>query len=422
MIVYIALMRLDAKPYYYDFLIIGAGINGLTLAYELVRKGHKKIGIIEKEKDLGAHASGRNSGVVHAGIYYATDSLKAKFCVEGHRRMIDFVESRKLPILKCGKVITSTQEKNVPVLDTLFQRANANGVTIEKISLQKLKALEPEAFSYDHALFSPKTAVIDSHAVLSQLKKELSEAGVQFHFEEKISEIDSAKKIARSEKSRFSYGFLINAAGAYADQIAHLMNVGLRYKILPFKGLYWKSSEEFSKRIRCLIYPVPDINFPFLGVHITKKIDGTVMFGPTAIPAFGRENYSILGGLDLKETPVIGWNLLKMLLKNNGHFRHFVKEELFRYIPRYFYEETKSLVPNLQKSDIAGFGKVGIRAQLMDLKEQKLEMDFIIETGPDSIHILNAISPAFTSSFACAEHVIELVDGSHHKEHESVRF
>lgn len=408
-------MQLESTPHYYDFLIIGAGINGLSLAHELTRKGHTKIAIIEKEKDLGAHASGRNSGVVHAGIYYATDSLKAKFCVEGHRRMIDFVESRKLPILQCGKVITATKEQNVPVLDTLFQRAQANGVHIEKISLHKLKELEPEAFSYDYALFSPKTAVIDSTAVLKQLRKELTEKGVHFHFEEQIQEIDSDNKMAHSQKSRFSYNFLINAAGAYADQIAHMMGVGEKYKILPFKGLYWKASEDFSKRIKSLIYPVPDINFPFLGVHITKKIDGTVMFGPTAIPAFGRENYSILGGLDLKETPAIGWNLVKMLLKNNGHFRHFVKEELLRYIPRYFYQESKSLVPNLKKEDIAGFGKVGIRAQLMDLKQQKLEMDFIIEQGPSSIHVLNAISPAFTSSFACAEHVIKLIDPAQQK-------
>lgn len=402
--------RLESSPYQYDFLIIGAGINGLTLAYELVRRGHKKIGIIEKEKDLGAHASGRNSGVVHAGIYYATDSLKAKFCVEGHRRMIEFVESRRLPILKCGKVITATQEKNVPVLGTLFQRAKDNGVTIEKISLQKLKEIEPEAQSYDHALFSPNTAVIDSHTVLSQLKRELLDSGVQFHFEEKIKSIDIEQRVARSERSKFAYGFLINAAGAYADQVAHIMSVGQRYKILPFKGLYWKSSEEFSRRIRSLIYPVPDINFPFLGVHITKKIDGTVMFGPTAIPAFGRENYSIFGGLDPLETPVIGWNLLRMLIKNNGHFRHFVKEELSRYWPENFYQESKSLVPHLRKKDIVSFGKVGIRAQLMDLQQQKLEMDFIIEPGPNSIHILNAISPAFTSSFACAEHVISKIN------------
>ncbi len=400
---------LETTPFQYDFLIIGAGINGLTLATELVRKGHKKIGIIEKEKDLGFHASGRNSGVVHAGIYYATDSLKAKFCVEGHRRMISFVESRHLPILKCGKVITATREKNIPVLETLFQRAQDNGVTIEKISLKKLAEIEPEAHSFDHALFSPKTAVIDSGAVLSQLKRELLEAGVRFHFEEKIQNIDIENKMARSKRSRFIYGILINAAGAYADQIAHLMGVGHRYKILPFKGLYWKSSEEFSKRIRSLVYPVPDINFPFLGVHITKKIDGTVMFGPTAIPAFGRENYSIFGGLDLLETPLIAWNLMRMLIRNNGHFRQFVKEELFRYIPNYFYEESKTLVPHLTKTDIVGFGKVGIRAQLMDLEQKKLEMDFILETGPNSIHVLNAISPAFTSSFACAEHVVKLL-------------
>ncbi len=392
-----------------DYLIVGAGIVGLTLARELARRKVGRITVIEKEAAIGKHASGRNSGVVHAGIYYAADSLKAKFCADGHRQMLAYAEEHRLPILKCGKVIVASKPENVATLETLMKRAAQNGVQAEKITLARLNELEPEARSFDHALWSPLTAVIDSRAVLQKLTEELAELGVDIIYNEEILHVDASAHLVRGRTRAWNYKFLFNCAGVYADQIAHKFGVGLRYRILPFKGLYWKATEDYTRKVQRLIYPAPDIRMPFLGVHITRTVDGKVLFGPTAIPAFGRENYSLLGGLDILDTPVIAWHLLKMLIHNPSNFRSYVREEMARYIPRNFFNETRSLVHELKRSDIGPFYKVGIRAQLMDLQKGQLEMDFIVEQGPDSLHVLNAISPAFTCSFAIAKHLADQV-------------
>lgn len=403
-------MNLEAKTY--DFVIVGAGIVGLTLARELAMRKLGSVLILEKEPEVGKHASGRNSGVVHAGIYYAADSMKARFCVEGSQKLLEYVDTYELPILKCGKVIVATKPENVKTLGTLLERAKTNGVEASKISLEELREREPEAKSHEYAIWSPKTAVIDSKAVLRKLTAELQHLGVTIRYGQQVIDISPNARVVHTPSGRNEYGFLFNTAGVYADRIAHFFEVGLKYRILPFKGLYWKANPEFTSKIRSLIYPAPDINMPFLGVHITRTVDGKVLFGPTAIPAFGRENYTLMGGLDVLESPVIGWHLLSMLVKNPGNFRAYVKEEMARYRFRNFYKESKSLVHSLSPGDIGDFYKVGIRAQLMDLDKGRLEMDFIIEKGQNSLHVLNAISPAFTSAFAFAPYLVDQMQGA----------
>ncbi len=392
----------------YDFVIVGAGIVGLTLARELALRKSGRILVLEKEASVGKHASGRNSGVVHAGIYYAADSLKAKFCVEGARRLLEYAEKHSIELLKCGKVIVATKEQNVPTMETLLKRAESNGVKAERISLDQLKILEPEAKSHDFAIWSPNTAVIDSKGVLKSLVAELESMGVTTLLSTGVDKIDVTNRLIETSNGIKGYEVLINAAGVHADKIAHQFGVGLKYKIMPFKGLYWQSSAEYRKRVQRLIYPAPDIAMPFLGVHITRTVDGKVLFGPTAIPAFGRENYSLLGGLQPIETSVISWDLLKMLVRNPGNFRAYVKDEMSRYIPKNFYLEAKTLVHNLERNDIGEFYKVGIRAQLMDKEKGQLEMDFVIEPGDHSIHVLNAISPAFTSALGFAPYLADM--------------
>lgn len=391
----------------FDFVVVGAGIVGLTCARELARRKMGKILVLEKEEKVGMHASGRNSGVVHAGIYYSSDSLKAKFCVDGHKRLIEYVEEHKLPLLKCGKVIVATREENQQTLNTLWDRAQQNNVKVQRLSLEDLKEIEPEAKSYGWAIWSPNTAVVDSKAILHKLEEELTDMGVTIAHSEEVEDIDVENRIVHSRASKWGYGFLINAAGIYADKIAKPYGVGLNYRILPFKGLYWKAKPEFTAKIKGLIYPAPDIRMPFLGVHITKTIKNEVTFGPTAIPAFGRENYSLFGGMDLLETPVIATHLMGLMIRNPSNFRSYVKEELGRYIPSKFFEECKTLVHEMERSDIGEFYKVGIRPQLMDVEKKKLEMDFVIEPGKNSMHILNAISPAFTCALAFAPFVVD---------------
>lgn len=389
----------------FDYIVVGAGIVGLTLARELARQKRGRILMLEKERETGLHASGRNSGVVHAGIYYASDSLKAKFCVEGARLLNEYAEENRLPLLKCGKVIVATKPETVPTLDTLLERATKNGVEAKRISLEDLRELEPEAKSLSHALWSPRTSVIDSKAVLARLVAELKGLGVQIEFNQQVESVDLAGRRLKTRTHTWNFGFLYNAAGTYADRIAHAFGVGHEYRILPFKGLYWRAQYNYAKKITRLIYPAPNIQMPFLGVHVTRTVDGKVLFGPTAIPAFGRENYSLLGGLDLAETPAIGWNLLKMLIRNPNNMRRYVSEEMSRYRPKNFFFETASMVQNLSPSDIGDFYKVGIRAQLMNTRSGRLEMDFKLEPGPSSLHILNAVSPAFTSAVAFAKHL-----------------
>ena len=243
--------------------------------------------------------------------------------------------------------------------------------------------------------------------MLKNLTEELKSLGVTIEYGQQVTAISPKERLVKTNSGAYAYGFLFNTAGVNADRIAHFYGVGLKYRILPFKGLYWKAAPEFTGKIRSLIYPAPNIDMPFLGVHITRTVDGKVLFGPTAIPAFGRENYSLFGGLDLLETPVIGWQLMRMLIRNPGNFRSYVKEEMARYQSRNFHRECATLVRHLEPSDIGDFYKVGIRAQLMDLEKGQLEMDFVIERGEHSLHVLNAISPAFTCAFAFAPYLAD---------------
>ncbi len=388
-------------------VIIGAGIVGLSIARELVLRGHKDVTVLEKEPALGAHSSGRNSGVVHAGIYYPPGSRKALFSVDGHRRLLEFCREKNLPHEICGKVIVAMREELVPQLDVLEKRATDNGVRIERITLSRLKELEPEAHSFDSALWSPNTAIIDSKAVLAALQTEIESHGGSIVFGEQVTRIDTDHNSIHTPKRELKYEFLINAAGLHADKIAHQMGIGLDYRILPFKGIYYGTDEAYSKRIRGLIYPTPDLNMPFLGVHVTKTLAGKVLLGPTAIPAFGRENYGFFSGLDIRESPKITANLMGLMWRNPDNFRNYVTEEFSRYFPKNFYLEAKRLTPSLMPADVKTVAKVGIRAQLYHRTKGRLEMDFNIEKGQNSIHVLNAVSPAFTCGLSFATYVVD---------------
>ncbi|MGK5082321.1 L-2-hydroxyglutarate oxidase [Bdellovibrionota bacterium FG-1] len=394
-------------PRHFDFVIIGGGIVGLTLARELIKRGQKTIAILEKESKLGVHSSGRNSGVLHAGIYYVSDSLKAQVCSKGSAKMQEYAKERGIPCKKLGKVIVAQREDLIPQIDVLFERSKANGIRIEKIDEKQLRELEPEARTHGVALFSPDTAVIDSKAVLAALETEITSAGVELIKDAEVIGIDSKSRQIFTKKGPIAYGYFFNCAGLHADKVAHWVNVGKKYRILPFKGIYRKLSPASAAKFRSSIYPVPDLNVPFLGVHITRSVHDEVMVGPTAIPAFGRENYTGFRGTTPHELPIMAWDLMSMMAKNPGGFRKMVFDELGKYRSSGYLKCLRELSPSITSSDILHSGKVGLRAQLMDEEKMKLEMDFIIENGPDSTHVLNAISPAFTSSMAFAEVILE---------------
>ena len=390
----------------YDFLIIGGGIVGLTIARALALRRVGSVCILEKEKKVGLHSSGRNSGVLHAGIYYPSNTLKAKVCVSGAKRMFDYACEHDIPVRKTGKVIVATCPDNAPQISILYDRAVANGVRVEKIDPGRLRQIEPEAHTFGEALYSPDTAVIDSKRVLESMEAEIKELGVFLDKEAEARDFDVRKKMVRTKSATYFYGHLINAGGLQADKIAHKIGVGKHYRILPFKGIYRKLTAGAALRFKGSIYPVPDLDMPFLGVHITRIIDDDVMLGPTAIPALGRENYGILKGIDAREFPMMLGDLALMIARNTNGVTKMVGEEFAKYIDSGFLKCVQRLAPGLKMEDILPSKKVGIRAQLVDNRSKKFVMDLVIEDGPDSTHILNAISPAFTSSLSFADIIV----------------
>lgn len=383
-----------------SILICGAGIVGLTVARDLVAAGYDDILIIDKEPEAGRHASGRNSGVLHAGIYYAPGSLRAQSCLEGNFRMKQYCEERGLPLLKTGKVIVARDESELPTLRELYTRATQNGAKVDLIDDAQLAEIEPNAKSAGQALFSHYTAVVDPKAILKSIQKELLESGkVRIRFATRFLGLAAGegKRLAiRTTSGDISCAFFLNAAGAYGDVVAHAFGLGRDYQLIPFKGIYKKLKPEKAHTIRGSIYPVPNIKNPFLGVHFTRGVHGDVYLGPTAIPALGRENYGILSGID-SEAPSI---LLRdaLLFLRNKKFREVALEEPRKYSFKYFFNDARKLVKELAPEDIENSPKAGIRPQLVDVKKNELVMDFVIEGTEASVHVLNSISPAFTSS------------------------
>lgn len=388
-----------------DFLIVGGGIIGTSIALGLAERELKNILVIEKEDLSGRHASGRNSGVLHAGLYYAPDSLKAKFCAEGNKIFRKYCEERGLKINSYGKVVVCKNHSEIETLYELEKRGKANGVDIKIIDKKELKEIEPYAYTYKKALFSPNTAVVDPKQVLESLIKDVKGHGVKFMYNSKLLDIKNDNAITSKGKIRFKH--LINCAGLYADRLAHKFGVGLDYTILPFKGIYKKLRKEKGFFVKSNIYPVPNLKNPFLGVHFTRTVYGDVIVGPTAIPAFGRENYKKFDGLDVKEFFSIFTREMHLFIKNKANFRDIAIDEMRKYVDYVFYKEAKKLVPLLSYRDIRESNNVGIRAQLLDTKTGKLIMDFLVINGERSTHILNAVSPAFTSSIPFSRYVVE---------------
>ena len=391
----------------YDFVIVGAGIIGLTIARELAKRGHRSVAVLEKESEVGLHSSGRNSGVLHAGIYYGSDTLKAQVCAAGSKLMQQYAKEYGIPLERNGKVIVATSVESIPQIDVLLERGTKNGIRVEKITEKELTEIEPEAQTKEFALLSPDTAVVDSGGILSALVSELNDLGVKLLKNSEVIAVKERTRTLQLSHGSLGYGYLVNAAGLHADRLAHRMGVGEHYQILPFKGIYKKLRPEKAKQFRGSIYPAPDLRVPFLGVHITPGIHGQTLVGPTAIPAFGRENYGWINGIRIGEGIHMLGILTNMVALNKNGFRRMVREELGRYSNSGFLAATRSLSKSISKNDILPSKKIGLRAQLVRTDTLELVMDFVLETGDSSLHVLNAISPAFTSSFKLAQLIVD---------------
>ena len=391
-----------------DFLIIGGGIIGISIARELkARHPDCTILLLEKENQCGLHGSGRNSGVLHAGFYYTSDSLKARFTRQGNQQLTEYCKTKKLKINQCGKLVVAKNEKEREGLKELLLRGKQNGVELNEISEAEARDIEPKVKTCGKALFSPTTSTVDPTEVLSSLLKDAQNENIII----KVGEKYTGRKIntIQTQTGNYEAGYIINAAGLYADTIGKDFGFSKDYSILPFKGLYLYSTEP-AGTLRTNIYPVPNLHNPFLGTHFTVTVDGRSKIGPTAIPAFWREHYSGLNGFKLEEFVDILLRQTSLFAFSNFDFKQLAWEEIQKYYRPRLVELASNLLKEVKLQNYKLWGKAGIRAQLLNVKEKKLEMDFVLEGDSKSFHILNAVSPGFTCALPFAEYVCEEIN------------
>ena len=388
-----------------DFLVVGGGVIGLNIARELRRKHtDAKVVLIEKEEAPGLHASGRNSGVLHAGFYYSADSLKARFTRIGNRALTEYCESKKIPINKCGKLVVAKNEAELPVLDELLSRGKANGVPLEAISEEEARKIEPRVKTCGRALFSPSTSSVDPSQVMAAMRADAETEGVELRTG--AAYLSRRNGVVKTSAGAYDAGYVVNAAGLYADRIARDFGFARHYRILPFKGLYLYSDEPPGS-LRTNIYPVPDLRNPFLGVHFTVTAAGKAKIGPTAIPAFWREQYEGFGNFSATELADILMRQAGLFFFAGFGFQRLALEELRKYYRPHLVRLSAELLEGVDAANYRHWGKAGIRAQLLDTRTRKLEMDFVFEHDERSMHVLNAVSPGFTCSLPFSRYICE---------------
>ncbi|MEQ1501759.1 MAG: L-2-hydroxyglutarate oxidase [Myxococcota bacterium] len=390
-----------------DLVVIGGGIVGLAAARAFAtRHPGRSVVVLEKEHDVGAHASGRNSGVLHAGFYYAHDSLKARFSVDGNRMMSRFCDERALPIRRCGKLVVARSARDLPALELLRRRGVDNGVRVESISAADARRIEPRVRTVEQALWSPDTAVVDPARVVSALAADARSLGVEIRTGTAFT--GRSGSIVTTPSGPIGAGLVLNCAGAYADQVAAAWGVGGRFTLVPFRGSYVIGAPT-APPLACCVYPVPDLELPFLGVHLTVRVDGRTKIGPTAAPARWREDYGGLRGVRWGEVGA-QVRIQTRLLGTNGTFRRHAARELAKHSRTWLVREASHLCDGLSRGAFRTWGRSGIRAQLVDRASGDLVQDFVVDEGERSLHVLNAVSPAFTCSLPFAEHLVDRLD------------
>lgn len=387
-----------------EYLVIGAGIVGLAISRELsMRDPQARVVVVDKENRVGMHASGRNSGVLHAGFYYAPDSLKASLTRDGNALLREFLVQHKVAVRECGKVVVASNEHQLSSLGELARRGIANGVELHAINEKELRELEPRARTFDRALWSPTTAVADPAEVIAALLADVRGRGIDVKFGENVTDI--TQSTVTTNATKFFPGHTINCAGLYADRIATMAGLEHPYVMLPFKGLYWHANLPAGFLNRH-VYPVPDPKNPFLGVHATVTVAGEIKIGPTAIPALSRENYEKLVGVNPRDLGEVARYLPQFLSSPHHDAKELIRSEVPKYLKNKLVEQAALLIPELTSSMFDQRLKPGIRAQLFDTSSKRLEMDFVVRNQENCTHVLNAVSPAWTSSLSFAKHVV----------------
>ncbi|OYR48228.1 L-2-hydroxyglutarate oxidase [Halorubrum sp. Ea8] len=391
----------------HDVAIVGGGCVGLSVAKHLAERTDLDVAVLEKEHHLAAHQSGRNSGVLHPGFNYPPGSKKARFATEGTARMKAYCEEHDLPCEELGVLVVATDDEEEARLDDLAERAEANGVAYELLdSREAIREHEPHAEG-QAAFHAPEAASVDSEQYVYALAREARDLGVTIYTGYEVSRIEEAAEGYRLDTSngRFEVSSLVNAAGLHADTLAHQVGVGEEYQVVPFRGEYYEVRPERAELCETMIYPTPNPELPFLGVHYTRRTDGKVIVGPNAVLAFGREAYD--------NTDVDPRELLETL--TYGGFRRLLASPLMlsvawaelnkSYRKEKFAAASQKLVPDVRAEDLRK-SYAGIRAQLVSADGELVKEPLFVERE-DAVHVLNAVSPGLTSSLPFGEHIAE---------------
>ena len=390
-----------------DCVIVGGGIIGLSVAMTLGRRQPGiKILVLEKEADIALHQTGRNSGVIHSGIYYRPGSFKARFAHAGNRSMVDFCKTHGIAHEVCGKVIVATKKEELPLLESLHRRGLENGLAATKLSGEEVQEIEPHVRCL-RGIKVPSTGIVNYRAVCAKYAELIQEGGgrVETGVEMKTIRGNGSGHLLETATGEIEAGFLINCGGLQSDRIAQRAGVSLNAKIVPFRGEYYELVPGKRNLVKGLIYPVPNPEFPFLGVHFTKMIDGSVHAGPNAVLAFKREGYrkTDLNCTDLLETLTYRgfWKLARK------HYKEGIKEMYRSLSKKAFARSLQQIIPEIEESDLVPT-HAGVRAQALS-PDGNLVDDFLIVNGRNSIHLCNAPSPAATASLEIGNAVADKV-------------
>ena len=391
-----------------DLAIVGAGIIGLATAHRYIAKHPgQSVLILERESGFAHHQTGRNSGVLHSGIYYAPGSMKAELAVAGRSAMVDFCQERGIDHEVCGKVIVATRDDEIERLRALSGRAKLNGLSAELIDAGRLTEIEPHCNGIE-ALYVPSTGIVSYSKVCEALRIEIEESGGSVRFDTSVLNVEESEVGARISTSggEVFARFLVNCAGLRCDQVAGMVDAAEGNRIVPFRGEYYELVPERSHLVKGLIYPVPDPSFPFLGVHLTRMIDGSIHAGPNAVLAFSREGYR---WRDVQPSQILEHVTNRGLWKLARKYWRTGAGEVWRSLNKAaFVRALQRLVPEIESKDLEA-SPAGVRAQAMDANGELLD-DFAITRSGNSLHVINAPSPAATASLEIGGRIVEMIE------------
>ncbi len=393
----------------FDIVVIGGGIVGLAAAYKITcRQPALRVCVLEKESSLAVHQTGHNSGVIHSGLYYKPGSAKAQTCAQGRKELMEFAREHGIPFRICGKIVVATEERELPHMRRILQNGRANGVEgIEEIDATRIREIEP-ACQGIRGLYVPGTGIIDFVKVAAMLAELIQAKRPENRILTNHKVVgfaqDDSRTVVVTSGGEVRTRLVVNCAGLNCDRIAKLEGADPGVRIVPFRGDYYELTEKAAGKVKALIYPVPDPRFPFLGIHYTRKMDGSVDCGPNAVFAFKREGYSKTA-FSLRDTAAsLTYPGTWFLFARN--IRYGLNEYVRDFSKRLFLRELRRFIPSIEMEDIVP-GKAGVRAQAVGPRGQPMD-DFKIVANRNAIHVLNAPSPAATASLAIGEHIQSL--------------